>query len=411
MRFYQSQDVRKVLLAFAPPARYVRVGPQLALQHILQCRYGHRVSQYGPCAAACHKLLVPRICLQLNAQIRSAGAQIDTAGKGLHTERFRQLRAQDLDAIARHDHIQIETDDRLRVGIYGQTANYAVARFEPRQGIEDLLKRVLFAIGHGSEKVSAGHRGPPEIKRSQPDCTGKDSIASEFPVAVAKAIRGVPGSSPIADGSIRTFVFDCASDPRYHEPREGFLLGERPVLRMSDNPIARHPEGRPLDADLGLWAVAHVKSRQEKAFADDLARWGISYYIPLVEKRTRRRDNNKIRKSIKPLFPGYLAFALEQPAWEKLYSTRRVANLLPVADQKQFLAELVQVQTALESDARVELAPTFQPGEPVRVRSGPMMGLQGEVVRFRGETIFIVRVQMFQQAVKVELDERYLESV
>jgi len=183
------------------------------------------------------------------------------------------------------------------------------------------------------------------------------------------------------------------------------------MLRLSDNPAARYPEARPLEADLGLWAVAHLKSRQEKAFAADLARWGISYYLPLAEKRTRRRDNGKIRKTIKPLFLGYLAFALEQPGWERLYSTRRVANLLPVADQKQFLTELLQVQTALESDVRVELAPTFQPGQPVRVRSGPMMGLEGEVLRYRGETIFIVRVCMFQQAVKVELDEMYLESM
>lgn len=176
-----------------------------------------------------------------------------------------------------------------------------------------------------------------------------------------------------------------------------------------DNPVARFPEGRALAEDLGLWTVAHVKSRQEKAFAHDLARWGVPYYLPLVEKRTRRRDNNKPRKSIMPLFTGYLAFALEREQREKIYRTHRVANILEVSEQQQFVDELEQVRQVLESGAEVNLVPTFRPGEPVRVRSGPLMGLEGEVLRQKGQTQFIIRVQMFNQAVSVELDEMYME--
>lgn len=89
-------------------------------------------------------------------------------------------------------------------------------------------------------------------------------------------------------------------------------------MRMDENPLPRYPEGRDLQADTGMWVVAHLKSRQEKAFAQDLMREGIPYYLPLVEKRTRRRDNGKWRKSILPLFPGYVAVAAPEEVWGEL---------------------------------------------------------------------------------------------
>jgi len=183
------------------------------------------------------------------------------------------------------------------------------------------------------------------------------------------------------------------------------------MLRVHDNPAARYPGNRPLEADLGRWAVAHVKSRQEKAFAFDLTDSGISYYLPMVENRIRRRDNGKIRKSFLPLFPGYVALALDREQWSGLYSTRRVANIIAVDDQERFVRELAQVQRALDSEVPVALEPAFALGRPVRVKSGAMQGLVGEVLSVRGQNVFVIRVHMFQQAVRVTLDVADLEAV
>jgi hypothetical protein len=129
------------------------------------------------------------------------------------------------------------------------------------------------------------------------------------------------------------------------------------MLRIDDNPVARYPEFKPLEEDLGCWSVAHVKSRQEKAFAHDLVRAGIPYYMymPLVEKRTRRRDNNKIRKSLLPLFPGYIAIALPWDERDQAYKTHRLANMIPVEDQALFVKELDSIRQALESKCALNL--------------------------------------------------------
>ncbi len=183
------------------------------------------------------------------------------------------------------------------------------------------------------------------------------------------------------------------------------------MMALRDTPPARLPAGRELSADLGLWAVAQVRSRQEKALARDLVVLGIGYYLPLVEKRIRRRDTGKVRKSLVPLFAGYVAVALERGLWDTLYRTGRVATVVPVADQLGFVRDLAQVERTLESGMKVAAAPAFRPGQLVRVKRGPLEGLEGEVSRVKGRAIFAIWVRMFQAAVQVELDELDLEPM
>jgi len=184
------------------------------------------------------------------------------------------------------------------------------------------------------------------------------------------------------------------------------------VLKTSDNPLQRYPEDRSIERDSGNWYVAHTKSRQEKALARDLTGLEIGYYLPMTEKRVRRRDNNKIRKSQIVLFPNYVSVAIySDEAFEKIYATRRVVKIIPVTFQDQFVSDLQQVAQVLNAGSEVEFVHTFQPGEKVNIIDGPMMGLSGTVNRNKGKTSFVIRVEMFQQAVSVEVDEMYLETV
>lgn len=182
------------------------------------------------------------------------------------------------------------------------------------------------------------------------------------------------------------------------------------MLSLADHPLPRYPEARALEDDLGRWAVAQVRSRQEKSLARDLANAGIPYHLPMVQKLSRRRDNGKPRKSVLPLFPGYMAVAVAgEEHRQRLYGTARLARIIPVRDQTRFVRELGQVQRTLGSGIRVALAPAFTAGQWVRVRSGPLMGLEGEVASVRGHDVFVIWVRMFDQAVSVELDGLDLE--
>ena len=162
---------------------------------------------------------------------------------------------------------------------------------------------------------------------------------------------------------------------------------------MSDNPPVRFPD-RPIAQAPFPWFVAHVKPRQEKAVADDCVKLAIEYYLPLVTKVTRRRDNNKPRKSVLPLFPGYISCCGIKETYYKLYATGRIANIIEIKHQKRFVAELSQVYSLLEKGVVLEpCLLTFAAGTEVCVEAGPLRGIRGVVESVKNAGRLILSVE------------------
>jgi len=183
------------------------------------------------------------------------------------------------------------------------------------------------------------------------------------------------------------------------------------MYRVDDNPLPRFPEDSPLEADAGKWSVAHLKSRREKALALELAAEGVAYYLPLYVKRTVRRDNRKPRKSVCPLFPGYMAVAPSEAQKGALAANRNVARLVGVVDQKRFVRELEQIRAVLSKDLEFRVHGTLLPGARVRVVSGLLAGMEGVVLKSGGRTRLLIAIEMFSQAISVEINESELQTI
>jgi transcription termination/antitermination protein NusG len=167
------------------------------------------------------------------------------------------------------------------------------------------------------------------------------------------------------------------------------------MKRISENPPARFPQ-RSIHESEGVWWIAKVKSRQEKALAFDLIKENIEYYLPLYTKVTRRHDNNKPRKSILPLFAGYLSFCAPRGMERATFATGRVVNLVEVRHQKHFKDELEQVYFALDLGMTLEpLEPAvagLAPGTLVSVQSGPLRGIHGSIIRLQNNHKLVLSV-------------------
>jgi len=180
------------------------------------------------------------------------------------------------------------------------------------------------------------------------------------------------------------------------------------MYRQQDNPPSRFPEERPLEADMGIWMVACLLSRCEKAVATEFCAQGMGYYLPLFEKKVRRKDNHKLRKTIVPLFPGYIAFA---GAAKDVLTIQNIARVLPVKNQRLFVAELLQIQRILNQGADVRLHARPAPGARVRVAHGPFSGIEGGVISQEKETRLQVGIEMFGQAVSIRIEEMEVEKI
>ena len=183
------------------------------------------------------------------------------------------------------------------------------------------------------------------------------------------------------------------------------------MLRISDNPLARWPEDRSLDEDLGHWWVVRVKPRNEKALAHDLSRIGVGYYLPMMIKRSIRRDNNKPRKSIICLFPGYLPLAGYEENKTEILRTGRIINVIRVLDQERFVRELGSIKKALDHIKEVGLHPKLAVGQRVMIISGPLEGVEGVIKDISRPNLIYLNVEMFNRAVSVTLSSAELTPI
>ena len=195
------------------------------------------------------------------------------------------------------------------------------------------------------------------------------------------------------------------------------------MLKASENPPVIWPEVESVRDFAGLWRVAHTKSRNEKALAQDLIRKHISYFLPM-SWRVRRRNRRTIR-SLLPLFGGYLFFCGEESQRIELWRTNRIANIIEVKDQQRLLDELLQIEQALRAGAPLAPHKYIKVGQRCRVIAGPLADLQGivvgvpkrkkerpgEPVKTKNITRLVLQIDMLGQAASVEIDVDMIEML
>jgi transcription antitermination factor NusG len=171
------------------------------------------------------------------------------------------------------------------------------------------------------------------------------------------------------------------------------------------------PEQAVPDAYAGRWWVAHTKSRNEKALARDLSRYGIVNYLPLRRKITRSSRTGRRSVSTVPVFTGYLFFTGTEQQRYQVLATNRVAKTLFVPNQPQLVTQLRHIHQVLSSNMEFEHLIGVRVGRWVRVVAGALVGVEGCVVQKLGKTRLAVSVDFLGQSVLVEVDAELLEPI
>jgi transcriptional antiterminator RfaH len=160
------------------------------------------------------------------------------------------------------------------------------------------------------------------------------------------------------------------------------------------------------DANL-RWFVVHTKPRSEKKLAAFCEKEGIHCLLPCYN--SVRRYPRKIAVFAKPLFPNYL-FVLLQPGQKRLVAQNDYsANILEVPDQEELAAQLKWIMQALESSTEVLIAPYVAVGKRVRIKNGPLRGVEGWVENRFGVTEVVLRLDFISQAAAVRVNAADLE--
>jgi transcription antitermination factor NusG len=155
-----------------------------------------------------------------------------------------------------------------------------------------------------------------------------------------------------------------------------------------------------------VWWVLHTLPRQEKSLARQLLDGRTPFYLPLTAHRGVVRG--RVIESQLPLFPGYV-FLLGGPERRlAALATKRVVRAISVPDGAALWRDLRQLNHLITSGLPVRPEEKLGPGSPVDIRSGPLAGLRGVVVRAASGRRFVVSVDFIGRGASVLLDDYML---
>lgn len=178
------------------------------------------------------------------------------------------------------------------------------------------------------------------------------------------------------------------------------------MLRIDENPPALSPGFHSVREFEGLWWVGHTRARFEKAFAWDLLRAGVSFYLPMVERH--RYSGGRKRLVLWPLFPSYVFFCGDEEARYAALATDRLCSIITVTDQARFVDEISAIERAVGARLPIWFYPHAVPGRWCRIARGAFAGFEGKVLRVKKRAWIVLQVTALGTSALVETD---LDSV
>jgi transcription antitermination factor NusG len=159
------------------------------------------------------------------------------------------------------------------------------------------------------------------------------------------------------------------------------------------------------------WFAAYTHSHHEKRVASHFAERQIEAFLPLYA--TRHRWKNRCEMNLElPLFPNYVFVlidprervrVLEVPGVQSLVGFGRTLAPLPHFEIEALRSGLGQ--------RKIEPHPYLVIGERVRIKAGPMTGMEGVLVRKKNNFRVVLALDVIMQSVAVEVDADDLEPV
>jgi len=154
-----------------------------------------------------------------------------------------------------------------------------------------------------------------------------------------------------------------------------------------------------------FWYAVYANANHEKRVAQELEKRSIEHLLPLFES-VRRWKDRRIRLEV-PLFPGYIFVRLALRDRLKVLQIPGVVNLISFGGHPASLSEkdIQTLQNCVLHRIQVEPHQYLQSGKRARVKSGPLQGLEGIILRRKNRTRFILSFDLIKRSVAVEIDD------
>jgi transcription antitermination factor NusG len=199
--------------------------------------------------------------------------------------------------------------------------------------------------------------------------------------------------------------------------------GAREASRRSEESNSRATHGQDdlgqLQSGLGVdvtvtlapWFALRVRPNYEKPVAAALRGKGFEEFLPLVQRRRQWSDRVKVLDL--PLFPGYLFCRLNLEQRMPLLTTPGFLYLVGIGRNPEPVddSEIEAIQSVLRSGLPVTPWPSLVVGQKVRLKHGPLRGLEGVLTRIANQHRMYVAVTLLKRSISVEVAPEWLHPI
>jgi transcription antitermination factor NusG len=159
------------------------------------------------------------------------------------------------------------------------------------------------------------------------------------------------------------------------------------------------------------WYALYTRHQHEKAVDELLASQGFETFLPVYTAVHRWKDRTK-QLSV-PLFPNYIFVRGVVGNRLQILKTPGVYAFVESGGRPGIIpeSEIAAIRQVVENSFLLEPHPFLATGDWVRIKSGPLSGLEGILVRKQDRLRLVLSVEMLGRSVSVEVDVCSVERV
>lgn len=159
------------------------------------------------------------------------------------------------------------------------------------------------------------------------------------------------------------------------------------------------------------WYAIYTRHQHEKMVDQILTSKGFETFLPLYATTHKWKDRSKALSL--PLFPCYVFLKGGIERRLQLVTTPGVYGLVSSGGQPAAIpdVEIGAIRRVVESGTRMESHPFLKCGTRVRVKCGPLAGIEGILVRKKNISRLVLSVEILGTAAAMEVEAFQVEAV
>jgi transcriptional antiterminator RfaH len=160
------------------------------------------------------------------------------------------------------------------------------------------------------------------------------------------------------------------------------------------------------------WYAVYTRPRAEKLVYERLKEEAIETFLPLQKTYRMWSDRKKLVE--KPLLSSYIFVRTNNHDFPKVYKTPGVVKFVSFEGHPVSIPQnqIDNLRLLVNSDAEIEVSSeNFASGDNVKVVTGALVGLTGELIKIGNQNRVVVRIDRLDQNLILKIPKAFLRKI